>query len=78
VNFNASREFGRYLKNIRRPAAVLIGSADEQVVADQFARLFQRLVVSIPVTIVPGMGHVDMIATPTALQAVVIAVSPQK
>jgi hypothetical protein len=34
--------------------------------------------VNIPVTIVPGMGHVDMIVTPTALQAVVIAVLPQK
>jgi non-heme chloroperoxidase len=78
VNFNASREFGPYLKNIRRPAAVLVGSADEQVVADQFAPLFQSLDVSIAVTIVPGMTHVDMIATPTALQAVVNVVSPQK
>jgi hypothetical protein len=78
VNFNASREFGRYLKNIRRPAAVLVGSADEQVVADQFAPFFQSLDVNIPVTIVPRMMHVDMIATPTALQAVVNAVSPQK
>jgi non-heme chloroperoxidase len=78
VNFNASREFGPYLKNIRRPATVLVGSADEQVVADQFAPLFQSLDVNIPVTIVPGMTHVDMIATPTALQAIVNAVSPQK
>jgi hypothetical protein len=47
--------------NIRRPAAVLVGSADEQVVADQFAPLFQRLDVIIAVTVVPGMTHVDMI-----------------
>jgi hypothetical protein len=59
------------LKNIRRPAAVLVGSADEQNVADQFEPLFQNLGVKIPVTIVLGMTHVDMIATPTALQAVV-------
>jgi non-heme chloroperoxidase len=67
----------RYLTNIRRPAAVLIGSADEQVVADQFAPLFQSLDVNIPVTVVPGMTHVDMIATPTALQAVVKVVATQ-
>jgi non-heme chloroperoxidase len=75
VNFNAGREFAPYLKNIRRPAAVLVGAADEQVVADQFAPLFQSLGVNIPVTIVPGMTHVDMIAAPTALQATVNAVS---
>lgn len=78
VNFNAGREFGRYLKNIHRPATVLVGGADEQVVADQFALLFQSLGIKIPVTIVPGMTHVDMIATPTALQAVVNAVLTEK
>ena len=59
-----------------RPTAVLMGGADEQVVADQFAPLFSSLEVNVPVTIVPGMTHVDMIASPTALQAVVNAVSP--
>ena len=77
ANFGAGREFVRYLTNIRRPAAVLVGSADEQVVADQFAPLFQSLDVNIPVTVVPGMTHVDMIATPTALQAVVKVVATQ-
>ena len=67
----------RYLTKIRRPATVLVGSADEQVVADQFALLFQSLDVNIPVTVVPGMTHVDMIATPTALQAVVKVVATQ-
>ena len=77
VNFGAGREFARYLKNLRRPAAVLVGSADEQVVADQFAPLLRSLDVDIPVSIVPGMTHVDMISNPTALRAIVKAVSPQ-
>jgi hypothetical protein len=34
--------------------------------------------VNIPITMVPGMTHVDMIATPTALRAVVNAVSLQR
>jgi pimeloyl-ACP methyl ester carboxylesterase len=76
VNFNAGLGFASYLKNTLRPAAVLVGSADEQVVADQFAPLFQRLDVNIPVTVVPGVTHVGMIATPTALKAVANAVSP--
>jgi pimeloyl-ACP methyl ester carboxylesterase len=77
-NFGAGLQYESYLKNIRRPAAILVGDADEQVVADQFAPLLQRLGVNIPVTLVPNMKHTDMIATPAALQAVVRAVSLEK
>jgi non-heme chloroperoxidase len=76
TNFGAGRAYETYLKNIRRPAAVLVGDADEQVVADQFVPLLQRLGVNVPVTIVPNMKHRDMIAAPEALQAVVRAISP--
>ena len=75
TNFGAGRLYETYLKNLRRPAAILVGDADEQVVADQFAPLLQRLGVTIPVTIVPGMKHADMIARPEALQVVARAVS---
>jgi hypothetical protein len=43
ANFGTGREYSSYLRNIRRPAAILVGDADEQVVADQFAPLLQRL-----------------------------------
>ena len=75
MNFGAGPQYENYLRNIRRPAAVLVGDADEQVVAEQFAPLLRRLDVHIPVTIVPGMKHADMIAAPAALQMVVGAIS---
>ena len=74
MNFGAGRSYEAYLKNLRRPAAILVGDADEQVVADQFAPLLRGLGVDIPVTIVPAMKHADMIARPEALQAVVRAI----
>ena len=77
ANFSAGRQYESYLKNLCRPAAMLVGDADEQVVADQFAPLLQRLGVNIPVTIVPNMKHADMIAAPAALSVVVRAVSAQ-
>jgi alpha-beta hydrolase superfamily lysophospholipase len=77
ANFNAGLQHETYLRNIRRPAAILVGDADEQVVADQYAPLLQRLGVNIPVTLVPNMKHTDMIATPAALQAVVRVVAAQ-
>jgi pimeloyl-ACP methyl ester carboxylesterase len=77
MNFGAGRQYETYLKNIRRPAAVLVGDADEQVVADQLAPLMQRLGVNIPVMIVPNMKHTDMIEKPEAFQAIVRAISTQ-
>jgi non-heme chloroperoxidase len=78
TNFGAGRLYESYLKNLRRPAAILVGDADEQVVADQFSPLLRGLGVDIPVTIVPGMKHADMIARPEALRAVVRAVALQE
>jgi non-heme chloroperoxidase len=71
MNFGAGSGHEAYLKSIRRPAAILVGSADEQELADQFAPYLQRLGVNIPVTIVPDMKHADMIGAPGALPAVV-------
>jgi fermentation-respiration switch protein FrsA (DUF1100 family) len=78
LNFGSTRQYETYLKNLHRPAAVLVGDADEQVVADQFAPLLQRLGVNIPVTIVPDMKHADMINAPAALRAVVGAITAQQ
>jgi non-heme chloroperoxidase len=77
ANFGAGLQHESYLRNIRRPAAILVGDDDEQVVADQYAPLLQSLGVDIPVTLVPNMKHTDMIATPVALQAAVRAIMPQ-
>ncbi|WP_338826858.1 alpha/beta hydrolase [Bradyrhizobium sp. 27S5] len=70
MNFGAGRRHERYLRNIRRPATILVGSADEQVVADQFEPLVRGLGIDIPVVILPGLKHVDMILAPKALQAI--------
>jgi non-heme chloroperoxidase len=78
MNFGAGSQYESHLRNIRRPAVVLVGDADEQEFADQFAPLLQRLGVNIPVTLVPNMKHVDMVAAPGALQVVVRAIAPQQ
>jgi non-heme chloroperoxidase len=76
-NFGAGREYETYLRNIRRPAAIFVGDADEQVIADQFAPLLQRLGVNIPVTVVPNMKHTDMIHRIEALRVIVPAIAGQ-
>ena len=71
ANFGAGLEYEQYLKGIRRPARILVGSADEQEHADQFAPLLQHLGVDIPVTVVPDMRHSDMIRS-LAVVAVIV------
>jgi non-heme chloroperoxidase len=76
INFGVSDRYETYLKNIRQPAAVLVGDADEQEFADAFAPLMQRLGVNIRVTLLPNMKHADMINNPEAAQAIIRAISP--
>jgi non-heme chloroperoxidase len=78
MNFGAGRQYETYLKNVHRPAAVLVGDADEQVLADQLAPLMQRLAVNVPVTVLANMKHADMITAPEALQVVARTISAQK
>lgn len=77
LNFGAGRQYESYLRNIRRPTTMLVGEADEQVVADQFAPLMQRLGLNIPVTVVPHMKHADMIKAPEALKVIASVISPR-
>lgn len=77
MNFGAGRRYQTDLRNIRRPAVVLVGDADEQVVADQFAPLMERLGAKIPVILVPGQRHADMIHRPEAFQAIIRAISSE-
>jgi non-heme chloroperoxidase len=78
MNFGAGSQYETYLRNIHRPAAILVGNADEQEFADQFVPLMQRLGLNIPVTLMPNMKHGDMIAAPAALQVVVRTISAQE
>ncbi|MGY0574621.1 alpha/beta hydrolase [Bradyrhizobium sp. RDM12] len=76
-NFGAGHQYETYLRNIQRPATIFVGDADEQVIADQYARLLQHLGVNIPVTVVPGMKHTDMIHNAQAFRIIVPAISGQ-
>jgi len=76
-NFGAGGQYETYLKNIRQPAAVLVGAADEQEFADQLAPLMQRLGVNIQVTLLPNMKHADLINRPDAAQTITRVISPQ-
>jgi pimeloyl-ACP methyl ester carboxylesterase len=52
---------------------VFVGGADELFLPEKFGQVFGAERQDIPVTILPGMGHSDMITKPEAIHAVVNA-----
>ncbi|MGB6604714.1 MAG: alpha/beta hydrolase [Steroidobacteraceae bacterium] len=55
---------------LRVPTTVMIGDADEFAVASEVARAFQGHRPKIPVIILPGIRHLDLITQPAALTAI--------
>lgn len=65
-----TRDWRRDVARIDRPTIVVVGANDELFHADKFQPLFAELNPRIAVTLVPGFGHLDMIADPKATAAV--------
>jgi pimeloyl-ACP methyl ester carboxylesterase len=70
IDFGAPRDYLVALGRSGKPAVVLVGGSDELFYPDRFAPLFQAARPDLPVTIVPGIGHIGMIVTPEGIAAV--------
>ena len=70
VGMHPPRNWRQEIAGIYRPTIVAVGSDDELFRGDQFAPLFMELNPKIPVTVVPGLGHMDMISNDRAVSAV--------
>ena len=58
------------LSHIKAPTQIVVGADDELFNADQFQPMMQATNHRIGVTVVPGHGHLGMIADPAAVTAV--------
>ena len=70
TNFGAPPDYLAALGKSTKPAAVLVGSADELFYPERFAPLLQPARGDLPVTIIPGVGHIGMTVTPEGTAAV--------
>jgi non-heme chloroperoxidase len=61
------------IRAVPRPTLVFVGGADELFLPEKFGQIFGAERREIPVTILPGLGHSDMITKPEAISAVVAA-----
>ena len=75
VNFAPHEDYQADMRGIHKPAAVLDGSNDEVFIADKFAQVFTDAGrPDIPVTLVPGAGHITLTLLPAAHAATVAAI----
>jgi non-heme chloroperoxidase len=70
-NFQPRSDYKADIQAVRKPAQVFVGGQDELYLPEKFAEVFDQGRSDIPVTIVPGMGHSDMITKPEAITVVV-------
>ncbi len=78
-SFRLMRAFGALdyaadLKNAASPLAIVAGEKDELFFADQFEPAVKAIRADVPVTIVPGLNHIDIITDPRAAPAIAAAV----
>lgn len=69
-DFGTPNDYLAALGASTKPAALLIGSADELFYPDRFAPLINPVRGDLPITIVPGVGHIGMTVTPEGIAAV--------
>jgi len=72
-NFGADDDYLGDMRRAGRPMTVLVGGSDELLDAEKLKTEFQSQRPDVPVTIVPGMGHSDMVTRPDAIRAIVAA-----
>ena len=70
VDFGAPRDYLAALGRSKKPAALLVGGSDELFFPDRFAPLFTPVRPDLPITIVPGIGHIGMTVTPEGIAAI--------
>jgi alpha-beta hydrolase superfamily lysophospholipase len=69
MNFSPQRDYLADLRNMHQPFRVLVGANDEVYYPDQFAGVLKQTGKDVPVTMVPGVDHVQLILSPAAFEA---------
>ena len=70
INFGAPANYLSVLRHSPNSTALLMGGADELFFSDRFASLIATARPDLKVTIVPGVNHVGMTASPDGISAV--------
>jgi len=68
INFSPQRDYLANLRSMHQPFHVLVGANDEVYYPERFAEVLKQAGKDIPVTIVPGVDHTQLILSPVAFE----------
>jgi hypothetical protein len=74
-NFAPERDYRAYIRAAGQPIRLIAGQDDEVFYADRFAQVFKAEGKDVPVTLVPGIGHIPLTLEPVAVRAAVATVA---
>lgn len=69
-NFAAPRDFDAAFHRLKMPTTIIVGGADELMQSDKYADIVRGIEPAIDVKVVPGLGHMDMMHSPAAINAI--------
>ena len=72
--FEPQRDYRANIRAMGQPCRLVAGKADEVFRADRFEEVFRGEGKDVPVTLVPGIGHMALILAPSAVRGVVAQV----
>jgi pimeloyl-ACP methyl ester carboxylesterase len=70
ANFGPPPDLPAALRRLKMPTTIIAGEKDELMVSDKYADIVAGIEPAILVKIVPGLGHMDMLHAPPAIDAV--------
>ena len=73
TNFGPHDDYAADIRSAQAPMQLLAGTNDELMVADRYASTFAAAGKPVPVTLVPGAGHIGLTLAPAALRSIVTA-----
>jgi len=72
-NFGADDDYLADIRRVVRPMRAFVGGLDELLDAEKLKTEFQSQRSDVPVLIIPGLGHSDMVTRPDAIRALAAA-----
>jgi alpha-beta hydrolase superfamily lysophospholipase len=74
MNAFGTADYAADLRNASSPVAILVGEQDELFAARKFPPTVAAIRTDIPVTLVPGLDHIEMTTDPRAVPAILAAI----
>lgn len=70
ANFGPPPDLGAAFRRLKMPATIIAGANDELMLSDKYADIVAGIEPAISVKILPGLGHMDMLHAPAAIDAI--------